>query len=48
MLHARRANCYVVSTPARGAVPWLAVGGYVIALVAGILFTLSYVRTREY
>jgi hypothetical protein len=24
--------------------PWLAVGGYVIALVAAMLFTLSYVR----
>jgi hypothetical protein len=41
-------NSYVVSAPARGDVPWLAVGGYVIALVAAMLFTLSYVRTREY
>jgi hypothetical protein len=29
-------------------VPWLAVGAYVIALVAAMLFTLSYVRSREY
>jgi hypothetical protein len=29
-------------------VPWLAVGGYVVALFAAILFTLSYVRAREY
>jgi len=41
-------NSYVVSAPARGDVPWLAVGGYVIALVAAMLFTLSYVRAREY
>lgn len=41
-------NSYVVSAPARGDVPWLAVGGYVIALVAAMLFTLAYVRTREY
>jgi ABC-type transport system involved in multi-copper enzyme maturation permease subunit len=41
-------NSYVVSAPARGDVPWLAVGGYVIALVAAMRFTLSYVRTREY
>jgi hypothetical protein len=41
-------NSYVVSAPARGDVPWLAVGAYVIALVAAMLFTLSYVRSREY
>jgi drug/metabolite transporter (DMT)-like permease len=41
-------DSYVVSAPARGDVPWLAVAGYVIALVAAMLFTLSYVRTREY
>ena len=41
-------NSYVVSAPARGDVPWLAVGGYVIALVAAMLFTLAYVRAREY
>ena len=41
-------NSYVVSAPARGDVPWLAVGGYAIALVASMLFTLSYVRAREY
>jgi hypothetical protein len=41
-------NSYVVSAPARGQVPWLAVGGYAIALVAAMLFTLSYVRAREY
>jgi hypothetical protein len=41
-------NSYVVSAPARGDVPWLALGGYVMALVAAMLFTLSYVRAREY
>jgi hypothetical protein len=41
-------NSYVVSAPARGDVPWLVVGGYVIALIAAMVFTLSYVRTREY
>jgi hypothetical protein len=41
-------NSYVVSAPARGDVPWLAIGGYVMALGAAMLFTLSYVRTREY
>jgi hypothetical protein len=41
-------NSYVVSAPARGDVPWLAVGGYLIALVGAMLFTLAYVRTREY
>ena len=41
-------NSYVVSAPARGDVPWLAVGGYVVALVAAFLFTLSYVKAREY
>jgi hypothetical protein len=41
-------NSYVVSAPARGDVPWLAVGGYVTALVAAMLFTLSYVKAREY
>ncbi len=41
-------NSYVVSAPARGDVPWLAVGGYVIALVAAMSFTLYYVRTRRY
>ena len=41
-------NSYVVSAPARGDVPWLAVGGYAIAMAAAMLFTLSYVRTREY
>jgi hypothetical protein len=41
-------NSYVVSAPARGDVPWLAVGSYVMALVAAMLFTLSYVRMREY
>jgi hypothetical protein len=29
-------------------VPWLAVSGYVVGLVAAMLFTLAYVRTREY
>jgi hypothetical protein len=41
-------NSYVISAPARGDVPWLAVGGYVIALVAAVLGTLAYVRAREY
>ena len=41
-------NSYVVSAPARGDVPWLALGGYVIALVAAMSFTLFYVRAREY
>ncbi|MEO5819977.1 MAG: hypothetical protein ABIT71_05685, partial [Vicinamibacteraceae bacterium] len=41
-------NSYVVSAPARGDVPWLALGGYVIALGAAMLLTLSYVRAREY
>jgi hypothetical protein len=41
-------NSYVVSAPARGDVPWLAVGGYVIALAAAMLFTLAYVKAREY
>ncbi|MPZ20400.1 MAG: hypothetical protein GEV06_21165 [Luteitalea sp.] len=41
-------NSYVVSAPARDDVPWLAVAGYVMALVATVLFTLSYVRAREY
>jgi hypothetical protein len=41
-------NSYIVSAPARGDVPWLALGGYVIALVAAVRFTLSYVRAREY
>ena len=41
-------NSYVVSAPARGDVPWLVVGGYVMAMVAAMLFTLSYVRAREY
>jgi hypothetical protein len=41
-------NSYVVSAPARGDVPWLALGGYVMALVAAMLFTLWYVRAREY
>ena len=41
-------NSYVVSAPARGDVPWLALGGYVMALVAAMLFTRSYVRSREY
>jgi hypothetical protein len=29
-------------------VPWLMLGGYVVALIAAVLFTLRYVRTREY
>jgi hypothetical protein len=41
-------NSYVISAPARGDVPWLAVGGYVMAMVVAMLFTLSYVRAREY
>jgi hypothetical protein len=41
-------NSYVVSAPARGDVPWITLGGYVIALVAAMLFTLAYVRAREY
>jgi hypothetical protein len=41
-------NSYVVSAPARGDVPWLMLGGYVVALIAAVLFTLRYVRTREY
>lgn len=41
-------NSYVVSAPARGDVPWLALGGYVMALVAAMGFTLAYVRAREY
>jgi hypothetical protein len=41
-------NSYVISAPARADVPWLAVGGYVIALAAAMLFTLWYVRAREY
>jgi hypothetical protein len=41
-------NSYVVSAPARGDVPWLAIGGYLIALVTAMLFTQSYVRAREY
>jgi hypothetical protein len=41
-------NSYVVSAPARGEVPWLALGGYVVAFAAAVMFTLSWVRTREY
>ena len=41
-------NSYVVSAPARGDVPWLALGAYVVAFVASVLFTLVWVRTREY
>jgi hypothetical protein len=41
-------NSYVVSAPARGDVPWLVVSGYVVAMAAAMLFTLSYVRSREY
>ena len=41
-------NSYVVSAPARAEVPWLALGGYVVALIAAVSFTLFYVRTREY
>jgi hypothetical protein len=41
-------NSYVVSAPARAEVPWLAVGGYVMALVTAMLFTQAYVRAREY
>jgi hypothetical protein len=41
-------NSYVVSAPARADVPWLALGGYVLALVAAVGFTLFYVRSREY
>jgi hypothetical protein len=41
-------NSYVVSAPARGDVPWLAIGGYVMAMVAAMRFTLFYVRAREY
>jgi hypothetical protein len=41
-------NSYVISAPARADVPWLAVGGYVVALVVAMLLTLFYVRTREY
>lgn len=41
-------NSYLVSAPARADVPWLALGGYVLALVAALWFTLFYVRAREY
>jgi hypothetical protein len=41
-------NSYVVSAPARGDVPWLAVAGYLVALVAATAFTVRYVTTREY
>lgn len=41
-------NSYVVSAPARGDVPWLALGGYLATFVAAVLFTLFWVRTREY
>lgn len=41
-------NSYIVSAPARADVPWLALGGYVTALIAAVVFTVSYVRTREY
>ena len=41
-------NSYIVSAPAREDVPWLGVAGYVIGLVAAVLFTVSYVRAREY
>jgi hypothetical protein len=41
-------NSYIVSAPARADVPWLALGGYVTALIAAVVVTVSYVRTREY
>jgi hypothetical protein len=41
-------NSYVISAPARGDVPWLALGAYASATIAAMLFTLLYVRTREY
>jgi hypothetical protein len=41
-------NSYVVSAPARGNVPWLALGAYVVAFVAAVMLTLFWVRTREY
>ena len=41
-------NSYVVSAPARGDVPWLAVGGYLVAMVGATVFTVCYVRAREY
>jgi hypothetical protein len=41
-------NSYVVSAPTRGDVPWLALGAYVMALVAAMLCTLAYIRAREY
>ena len=37
----------VFSSAARGDVPWLAVGRYVIALFAAMLFTLPQVRMLE-
>jgi hypothetical protein len=41
-------NSYVISAPARGDVPWLALAAYVVGFVAAVLFTLAWVRTREY
>jgi hypothetical protein len=41
-------NSYVVSAPARGDVPWLALTAYVVAGVTAVIFTLSYVSAREY
>lgn len=41
-------NSYIVSAPARGDVPWLALGGYVIAFIAAVMFTVAWVRAREY
>jgi hypothetical protein len=41
-------NSYVVSAPARGDVPWLALAANVVAFVAAVLFTLAWVRSREY
>ena len=41
-------NSYVVSAPARGDVPWLALLAYAAAFCVAVMFTLSYVSTREY
>lgn len=41
-------NSYVVSAPARGDVPWLALTAYAAAFCVAAMFTLSYVSTREY
>lgn len=41
-------NSYVVSAPSRGDVPWLALSAYGVMCAAAVMFTLWWVRTREY